>query len=407
MKKKFIPAYLLNFVNILGISILIPVLPFIIEEYGAPKWVYGLLLTLYSSFQFIGAPYLGTLSDNIGRKPVLLISQSGTLVSWFIFLGALFIPDEFTIYGITVSLFVLALSRILDGITGGNISATNAYVSDITNKVEKSYIFGYLGGITGIGMIIGPGLGGLTATTFGNSGTIITAIIISTFTLLAIYFWLKESHPAEKRNAQKDVSIFQTFLFRKKLKNLDAKPIIKQLFGMKLFFSTMVAWYFSTIPLFLKDTFHFDQQELGFFMFIIGIFLAFNQVVVAKQFVKRIGEIKTLVTGVSLCFVGLICLTLTKNLYIFILYYYIMNLGASLTFPMFSSLIALNSDPKKQGEVMGISESIGSITMAVFPVIATFVYSKIGSNMYFLMTLFPASALLIAYFSFRNNKATS
>ena len=85
MNKKLIPAYLLTFVNVLGFSILMPVLPFIVESYSAPKWVYGLLITLYSLFQFVGAPYLGGLSDRLGRKPVLLISQGGTLLSWVVF----------------------------------------------------------------------------------------------------------------------------------------------------------------------------------------------------------------------------------------------------------------------------------------------------------------------------------
>ena len=143
MIKKFIPAYFLTFVNVLGFSILMPILPFIVDRYGAPKWVYGLLITCYAAFQFIGAPFLGALSDRKGRKQILLISQAGTLLSWFLFLFALFLPDMW-VYGISIPLIVIAFSRLLDGVTGGNTSVTNAYVSDITTRKEKSYIFGYL-----------------------------------------------------------------------------------------------------------------------------------------------------------------------------------------------------------------------------------------------------------------------
>ena len=94
MHRKFIPAYLLTLVNVLGFSILMPVLPFVVvDHYGAPKYVYGLLLSAYSFFQFLGAPYLGKLSDSVGRKPVLLISQAGTLLCWVIFGLSYFVPD--------------------------------------------------------------------------------------------------------------------------------------------------------------------------------------------------------------------------------------------------------------------------------------------------------------------------
>jgi DHA1 family tetracycline resistance protein-like MFS transporter len=92
MSKKLLPAYLLTFVNVLGFSILMPILPFVVDSYGAPKWVFGLLLSLYSSFQFIGAPVLGALSDTIGRKKILLVSQGGTLLSWIIFCDCIDTP---------------------------------------------------------------------------------------------------------------------------------------------------------------------------------------------------------------------------------------------------------------------------------------------------------------------------
>lgn len=194
MKKKYIPAYLLTFVNVLGFSILMPILPFIVAKFGAPQWVYGLLITLYSTFQFIGAPILGSLSDQKGRKPILMLSQAGTLLSWVIFLIALYIPNTYVL-GISIPILIIAFSRIFDGVTGGNTSVTNAYVADITTRDEKSYIFGYLGGIAGLGMIIGPGLGGVAASTsFEYAGTLIVALLVSSVTLISIYAWLKESH---------------------------------------------------------------------------------------------------------------------------------------------------------------------------------------------------------------------
>jgi len=395
MTKKLIPAYLLTFVNVLGFSILMPVLPFIVESYSAPKWVYGLLITLYSAFQFLGAPYLGAMSDGIGRKPVLIISQAGTLLSWFVFLFALSLP-QFPIFGFALPLWIIALSRILDGITGGNTSVTNAYVSDVTTREEKSYIFGYLGGIAGIGMIVGPGIGGTSASSYlGYFGTIVAAIIISTITLASIFFWLKESHPIEKRTKTKRHNLMHSFFILRRIRAVNPSSLIRIVFVMKLLFSTMMAFYISTIALFMIDLFSFNPKELGLFMLGVGVFLAFNQAFVSKQFIKRFGEFKTLFVGLILAVIGLFSITLTNNLWVYFACYYSLNLGMSLCFPTFNALIAIHANPEKLGEIMGISESINSLAMAVFPVLAAALYGAFGFSLYYGITLLPAAALVI------------
>lgn len=396
MFKKFVPAYLLTFVNVLGFSLLMPILPFVVESYGAPKWFFGFLITLYSAFQFIGAPLLGAMSDTHGRKPILLISQAGTLLCWVVFLFALALP-EISIIGISLPLWVVALSRILDGITGGNASVTNAYVSDLTTKKEKSYIFGYLGGIAGIGMIIGPGLGGVTAATpLGYKGTLLTSILISTITLFTIFKWLKETHPKEKRIPRKKIDFWEVVFIPKRVKRVNPSPIIKVLFSMKFFFSAMMGFYIGTMALYLVDLFQFDVKELGFFMLFIGLFLSFNQAIVSKFCIQKIGAFKTLVLGLLFSAIGLIAITLTDTIWYFIPFYYILNLGLSLCFPVFNSIISVNENPKKQGEIMGISEAINSFCMALFPVIAAVIYGFIGSNLYRWMTILPVLALVLA-----------
>lgn len=404
MQKKFIPAYLLTFVNVLGFSILMPILPFVVESYGAPKWVYGLLLTLYSTFQFIGAPYLGARSDQVGRKPILLVSQAGTLLSWVVFLLALSLPNT-SILGFAIPLWIIALSRILDGITGGNTSVTNAYVADVTTRNEKSYIFGFLGGIAGLGMIIGPGLGGLSASTsLGYSGTIWLAIFVSSTTLLSITFWLKESHPAEKRSTKPSQSFLSGILIWRRIQSANPDKMIRLLFLLKAFFSIMMACYIGSIALYLIDTFQFDEKELGIFLFVVGAFLSFNQAFVSRKFIKHFGEVKTLILGLALSFLGLFSITMTSNLWFFVGFYYVMNLGLSLSFPTFNALIAIHADNEKQGEIMGISESISSLATALFPVIAAATYSIIGFKLYWLISILPLCALVIALINLKTNR---
>ncbi len=397
MNKRLIPAYLLTFVNVLGFSILMPVLPFVVESYGADKWVYGLLLTLYSAFQFLGAPYLGAMSDRIGRKPVLLISQAGTLLSWFVFLLALVIPEQ-PILGFALPLWIIAGSRILDGVTGGNTSVANAYVSDITTREEKSYIFGYLGGIAGIGMILGPGLGGVTASSsMGYAGTLIAAIVISTLTLLAIFFWLKESHGEEKRSTDKRRGMMYSLLILRRIKRVNPSRLIRIIFIMKLLFAIMMAFYISTIALFMIDRFELNERELGFFMLGVGMFLSFNQAFMSKRFIKRFGEFKTLIIGLVLCFVGMISITFPTNMIVYFACYYLLNLGLSLCFPTFNSLISIHANQAKLGEIMGISESINSLAMALFPVVGAALYGMFGYFIYYGVVLLPLSALILGF----------
>lgn len=401
MSKHLFPAYLLTFVNVLGFSILMPVLPFIVESFGAPEWIYGLLISLYSASQFIGAPILGSMSDSKGRKPILLISQAGTLLSWLVFVVAILMP-QYPILGLSIPIWIIGLSRVLDGITGGNTSVTNAYVADVTSRKEKSYIFGYLGGIAGIGMIVGPGLGGLAASSsIGYLGTLLVAIFISTATLLSIIFWLKESHPTEKRTERKKTSVWSSIYIPRRVKEVDPSPIIKTLFTIKIFFSAMIAFYISTIALFLIDLFSFEEKELGFFMLVIGVFLAFNQAFVSKQFIKRFGEYKTLIIGLLLCSIGMVSITMTGNMWMFIMFYYILNLGLSLCFPTFNALIAIHANPVKQGEIMGISESIHSFAMAVFPVLAATLYGLLNFQLYYITSALALIALTIALASMK------
>lgn len=381
-----------------------PVLPFVVQDYGAPKWVYGLLLTFYSAFQFLGAPYLGAMSDGIGRKPVLIISQAGTLLSWIVFSFALLVPNV-PLLGFALPLWIIGLSRILDGITGGNTSVTNAYVSDITTRDQKSYIFGYLGGIAGLGMIIGPGIGGATAaSSWGYLGTLIAASIISIITLITLFLWLKESHPTEKRTAEKRKSMMHSFFVLRRIKAVNPSPFIKTIFIMKFMFSTMMAFYIATIALFMIDLFKFDSKELGLFMLGVGVFLSFNQAFLSKRFIKKFGEFNTLFIGLALSVIGLFSITLTDNLYVYFACYYSLNLGMSLCFPTFNALIAIHANPQKLGEIMGISESISSLAMAAFPVIAAALYGMFGYPIYYGISLLPIIAFVLGMVWWKKNK---
>ncbi len=400
MKQKFIPAYLLTVVNYLGFSIMIPVLPFVVKDYGAPDYVYGFLLSAYALFQYIGSPFLGRLSDSMGRKNVLMISHTGTLLSWFVFGIAYFIHPPTQIW--YFPLVVIAFARIVDGLTGGNISVTNAYISDVSTPEEKTSIFGILGGIGGLAMIVGPGLGGITSSgAYGYLGTVLLSIVLSAVTLFSIYYWLHESLPVEKRRdfeRQKFIALIDVI---GQIRNANPSRVIRELFLLRLIFGIVMSMYVTSIVLFMIDRFTLDEKSLGMIMIFVGAFLSFNQVVVYKQIVARIGEAKTMIVGFICMAIGLVAITFGYELVTYLLLYFILNVGLAITMPLFNTIISKNADQDKQGQLMGISTSIGSLCNAIFPSVSGVLYTMIGYNVFYLMAVLPLVGAYLTYFLYK------
>ena len=194
---------------------MIPILPFIVNQFGGGTIMYGLLLSVYPFCQFFAAPILGSLSDYYGRRPILLLSQAGTMLSWVIFLMSAFVP-HMNVFAISFPLLVIILARIADGITGGNNSVANAYLSDITNREEKTKAFGILGGVVGLGMVIGPAIGGLTmSSSLGYIAPVLVTLAVSVVTLIIMIKYLPESLKEENRKKELNFKIKSIFLKRR------------------------------------------------------------------------------------------------------------------------------------------------------------------------------------------------
>jgi DHA1 family tetracycline resistance protein-like MFS transporter len=185
--KKILPVFIIVLVDLLGLTIIIPLLPLYAASHGANATVIGFLGATYPAMQVVGAPILGRLSDRFGRKPVLLISQIGT------FLG-------FIVLGLANSLWVLFLARVIDGLSGANISTAQAVISDSTNAKTRTQGLGLIGAAFGLGFIIGPVIA-FVSLAIGNNNYHIPAFVAASFSFVSIMltaFWLKETHPADR-----------------------------------------------------------------------------------------------------------------------------------------------------------------------------------------------------------------
>lgn len=389
--KKLTPILFLTFVNVIGFSILIPVLPDIVIRFTGESsgLLYGLLLSSYALSQFVAAPILGTLSDRYGRRPILLLSQFGTLLSWVIFASAYFLPQDMMWGSVSVPLLVIALSRITDGITGGNISVANAWVSDRTTKEEKTKAFGLLGATFGVGFLIGPALGGLSVSTpIHFLGTALLAIVISLVTFAFIYFGLPESHAKENRSTHPNESLMEHLNMLKKFKLFRENPMIKNLLMVRIFFSLTFVGFTTSLILLLGRTYQLAPINIGIVMSVIGIFSIINQGFVVPSLTKKFGPFVTFFGGLALVGIPLTFHTLLPLVFnsefkglVIVLFYLLsfpLNLGISMTMTTFKTIITTNTEPSKQGQATGLDESISSFGQGVAPMFAGFLYDVIS-----------------------------
>ena len=198
-----LPILLVNFIGTLGFSIVLPFLVFLVMKFGGDAVVYSLLAATYPAFQLLGSPILGRWSDVYGRKKVLLLSNAGTALGWILFLIALVLPHDgalnvdmiyFGTVMISVPLLFIFLARAIDGITGGNISVANAYLSDVSSEENRSSNFGKMAISSNLGFILGPALAGiLGGTVYGALLPVLAALLLSIVTIFVIAFLLRES----------------------------------------------------------------------------------------------------------------------------------------------------------------------------------------------------------------------
>ena len=385
---------LLSFVNTIGFSLLIPVMPFVVEKYGLGATTYGLLISTYSLFQFLAAPALGKLSNIYGRKKLLIISQAGTLLSWFIFASAYFINPNVKVIGISLSIFIILLSRVTDGINGGNISVANAYVSDITKPIEKTKAFGLVGVTFGLGFMFGPILGSFSSTSsIGYLGTIILAIIISTVAL-ALLFKLKDTPILETKN---NFSLFRTIYSRlnvfKNFFKYKKEPLIFNLLSSKFFFAAAFTAYTSIISLYLKNFQQLDPKQTGIVFTVIGSFLIVNQGFLTPKISQKVGAVNSIILGQILLIIGFLMLPFVNTLVPFLAISYLINIGISLNLLNTKTILVNSTQKSEQAEVLGFDESFSSINSSYIPLISGAMFAMFSNNVFIFNAVLAVAAL--------------
>lgn len=361
------------------------------------EFMYAVVLSSYSIFQFFGSPFLGSLSDVYGRKKLLILSHAGTLLSWVIFGSTFFLPNDRFVLGVSISLWVVIFSRLLDGITGGNISVANAYISDVTTEKERSKAFGVIGAVFGFGFIFGPIIGAFSAqTSISYYGTVIVAFFISLITLFFIIFGLKDSvNKHKKDHVDFKKTVTESFKILTKIKNYASDRFILTIFKVRFVFAAIFVSYTSVMVLFLKNSLQLDEFKIGIVFGIIGVFLIINQAFVVPLLSKKYGDVKLLIASQLLMVFSFLAFFSFTHLGLLLLFAYLGNLGISGNIISIRTLLSKKVDDSKQGEVLGIDEGIFSLNSAFMPLVSSVLYVSFGSIFFLALSVLGVVSFIL------------
>ena len=368
MSRPLLIIFLTIFVNLVGFGIIIPLLPFYAQTFGASPLVIGLLFASFSLAQLIAAPALGDLSDRYGRRPVLVFSLAGTVVS-------------FVMLALAQSVAMLFLARLVDGFSGGNISTARAYVADITETKDRARAYGLIGAAFGLGFILGPALSGILAKVSYTAPIWAAAGLTLVATLMA-WLWLPETvHRAHAGTGMP-------------LKNLSAtmrRPALRRVLTIDFVYWFAFAIFQTTFSLFAAHRFGFDASQTGYFFAAFGVLGAVVQGGLIRPVVQRLGDKPTFIIGIVCGAVGLVTATFAHSVGLFALTMVPLAFGMGFGHPTVSSMVSRAARGDEQGRVQGAASAVESLGRTVGPVWGNASLERYGDSMPYL----SAAAFLV------------
>lgn len=383
-----LPLFLIVFIDLIGFGIVIPLLPFYAEHYDASPDVVVLVMAIYSLAQFVAAPYWGAMSDKIGRRPVLLMTLAGSVLSY------LWLANAHT-------LWMLFAARAFSGFMAGNISTAFAYMSDITTKENRAKGMGLIGAAFGIGFIVGPAIGGILAGSDPATADFATpayvASALSAVALVLALFKLKESLSDDIRQRMAQMTRkgrLQSF------KEAIKRPQIGLLITISFLATFVFAGMETTFAMWSNREFGWGPEQNGYLFAFIGIVSAGIQGGAIGKLVKKFGERSLIIQGALALAIGmaLIPFSGTYGLGLLIVAMCIIAFGFSIINPSLNSLISLNAGNDEQGTIFGVTRSMTTLSRVVGPAWAGMIFAQIGRDWpYFVGTLLMLVVMIIAF----------
>jgi len=353
---KLLPILGITFIDILGFSILIPLMPYFVKHFGAPDIVVGGLFATFALCQFVGGPVWGNVSDRIGRKAVLIVSQIGATIGW-------------TMLAFAPNIGIVFLARIIEGFSGGNISVTQAYVSDLVEPAKRGRAFAYIGAAFSSGLVFGPLAGGYLVAKYGFAMPFLLAAGLQLITLIVTILVLPESR--QKNADEKPASLADI-----KVSLLDRR--IAPIMWQKLVFSLGLYGWFSVFTLVLQIQFGFDAAAASYFFTVFGITSVICQVGVVGRTTDALGDRVASNIGFAVLLAGFAIVPFAHTIPLAIVMVAFFSLGMSLVNATIPALLSAHAPDNMRGTVLGTASSLDSVSGMIMPVICTYVLQSAG-----------------------------
>jgi DHA1 family tetracycline resistance protein-like MFS transporter len=378
VSRPLLVIFLTVFVNLVGFGIIIPLLPFYAETFGASPLVIGFLFAAFSVAQLISAPILGSLSDRFGRRPVLIFSLIGTVIS-------------FAMLAVAGSLTMLFAARVVDGLSGGNITIARAYIADITEPDERPKAFGLLGAAFGLGFIVGPGLAGLFAV-ISYTAPIWAASAVTLIATAMAWVWLPET--VHRNNA---VGVSPWRALPEMLGRRNLRPLL---------FADFIYWCSfavctTTFALFASRRFGFDVARTGYVLAAFGVLGVIVQAGLVGIVARSLGVLRTFLIGLVLAAAGWTMVAASSSVPIFLLSLLPAGVGVGLCNASIVTLVSHSGSKEEQGTIQGAAGALESLGRAIGPVWGNGALQRFGEGSAYATAALAFFATTFLMFNYR------
>jgi DHA1 family tetracycline resistance protein-like MFS transporter len=369
--------FLTVFVNLVGFGIIIPLLPFYAETFGASPVVIGLLFAAFSISQLVAAPALGVLSDRFGRRPVLIFSLIGTAVS-------------FVMLALAQSLAMLFAARVIDGLSGGNITIARAYIADVTEPDQRARAYGFLGAAFGLGFIVGPGLAGVFSH-ISYTAPIWAAVVVTLIATAMAWFWLPETVHRGRAVTVSPWRALPEVLGRRHLRPLLITDFV---------YWSSFALCTTTFAMFASRRFGFDVTHTGYVLAGFGMLGVVVQAGLVGVVARSLGVVRTMLIGLLIAAAGWTLVSLSATVPLFLLSLVPAGLGVGLCNASIVTLVSHSGSKEEQGTIQGAAGALESLGRAIGPVWGHAALQRFGEGSAYgtaAFAFFATTLLMLSY----------
>ncbi len=354
--KRLYIIFLITFTEVLGFSMVLPLIPFLGLELGLTYSQIGLIISVFSICQLFASPITGKLSDYFGRKPLFILSQISTFIG-------------FILLGFATTVILLVAARLIDGLLGSNMTVSQAYISDITEPKHRTRVYGYSSGVFGAGLIFGPFIGGILST-INYSVPMFFAAAITLISIALVVFFLPETIPKKQAN------FFFSFNdgipvndFRHFVRNHHIRNYLLMFFMYTLAFFLFI----SNLSLFGEAQFHINAEQVSFFMVWIGVIRVGIQTILIARILQFFEENRLLIIGIFSMIVSMVTIAFSAEYLLVFFPLIFLSFGTGVSRPILTSKLTNSVAAKETGAILGVNNALTSVAQIIAPIFGGFI----------------------------------